>query len=109
MFFTAYQYGHHHYVPSVVNRSAVMDSIHDSLQYVHGGGPIPYTYTTPVWYMSQTITKKTINFVTQQLYVTNVHDLLHTTSVSHFNTFEAHYQLHSRAEHHISLPHQEEW
>ena len=35
----------HHYVPSVVNRSAVMDSIHDSLRYVHGGGPIPSTVT----------------------------------------------------------------
>ena len=34
-----------HYVPSVVNRSAVMDSIHDSLRYVHGGGPIPSTVT----------------------------------------------------------------
>ena len=38
-------YHHHHYVPSVVNRSAVMDSIHDSLRYVHGGGPIPSTVT----------------------------------------------------------------
>ena len=38
-------FAHHHYVPSVVNRSAVMDSIHDSLRYVHGGGPIPSTVT----------------------------------------------------------------
>ena len=40
-----YQWVSFHYVPSAVNRSAVMDSIHDSLRYVHGGGPIPSTVT----------------------------------------------------------------